>query len=253
MIIKDASEYLKELFLLEKNINLDILIKLKEIDCYIAGGALTSVFSGTKINDYDIYFKDILEYKKLRTVFDSLKKANGSLYSPEVETEHVVSYKIDNIIFQLIKFDEMFNVVEYLLAKFDFRVCMAAFSFKEKKFYIDENFLHDLAKKELVYNIGDFPIATLFRLRKFLYKGFKISGCNIIKLALRVNNIEIKTYKQLKRQLIGIDTVFLKDLLNDLEDEQYKEKQYDFALFLRMIDQYIQRNYAKVLEEENNG
>lgn len=38
---------------------------LKNYNCYIAGGAITSLFTGQDINDVDIYFKDKAELFRL--------------------------------------------------------------------------------------------------------------------------------------------------------------------------------------------
>src|SRR3954471_19372832 len=38
--------------------NPELLELLKQSKCFIAGGAITSLFSGQNINDIDVYFKD---------------------------------------------------------------------------------------------------------------------------------------------------------------------------------------------------
>src|SRR3972149_1788012 len=88
IITVDGNNYLKEKFLLEKGINLDLLKLFKNTNCYVAGGAITSIFSGNKINDYDIYFCTEFDYRD----FIIKLPTNSKL---EWQTENAKSYKID--------------------------------------------------------------------------------------------------------------------------------------------------------------
>jgi len=96
---------------------------------------------------------------------------------------------------------------------------------------------------------ASFPISSLFRLRKFLKKEYKISGCEIIKLGLSIEKLKIDTYVKLIEQLMGIDIAFLKDLIDTMNTCEFNNKTYDFDEFLKMIDVHILNNYSKVFEE----
>lgn len=242
IITVEGSEYLKEKFLLERGINLDFLAIIKNSDCYIAGGAITSIFSGSVINDYDIYFNTENAYKEFLLKIPSE-------YKLEWSTDNAKSYKIGKETFQLISKASFMGEPKDILSLFDFTICMGAFSFKETKFYLCDKFLKDLSCKELIVNIkGFYPLATLFRIRKFLHRGYKISGCNIIKLGLLINKLNISNYKELREQLLGIDTAFLKGLTDELMFNM-GEKKYDFDEFLKMLDIHITKHYSAIFEE----
>lgn len=238
----DGSEYLKEKFLLERDITLDFLAIIKNSNCYIAGGALTSIFSGSIINDYDIYFNTEKDYQEFVLKIPSE-------YQLQWTTDNAKSYKVGKETVQLISKVSFMGEPKDVLNLFDFTICMGAFSFKENKFYLSDKFLKDLSCKELIVNIkGFYPLATLFRIRKFLHRGYKISGCNIIKLGLLINKLTIRNYKELREQLLGIDTAFLKGLADELMFN-LGEKEYDFDEFLKMLDIYIIKHYSVIFEE----
>ena len=61
----------------------------------------------------------------------------------------------------------------------------------------------------------------------------------------------MKDYRDLRKQLMGIDTLFLKELTDALLKPEYNEKEYDFNAFMDLISSY----YGDVLGNlfENHG
>ncbi len=55
--------YKQEIKQLQNAIPEDVLSLLAHEKCFIAGGALTSIFTGTQINDVDIYFRDKRKFR----------------------------------------------------------------------------------------------------------------------------------------------------------------------------------------------
>ena len=65
-----------------------------------------------------------------------------------------------------------------------------------------------------------------------------ISGVEAIKIALTINALDIKTYKDLKEQLQGIDTLFLRSLTDHLKKKANKKEKYNAKEFLKFFDEY---------------
>ena len=62
---------------------------------------------------------------------------------------------------------------------------------------------------------------------------------------------KIKTYKDLRRQLQGIDTAFLADLTDDMKDDQpLALKQYVTDEFMVMMEQYVSERYEHLTTQE---
>ena len=63
----------------------------------------------------------------------------------------------------------------------------------------------------------------------------------MLKLGLKCNNIPISNFKELSKQLMGVDTLFLRELTDKLSSAEMAEKLYDFDLFLQMMDEHLSK------------
>lgn len=205
-----------------KNNSPDIVRKLmKEYGAFIAGGAITSVFSSSAIRDYDIFFRDPVKLE------EALK-----IVTADIETDAAVSFTVDKHRVQLIRV--LTGEPNEVISTFDFTICQGAFDGED--FYLSGSFFQHLAQRKLVFNIkAEYPLCSLYRARKFITRGFSLSGIEAIKLGLKLNSIQIKTYADLRKQLMGIDTLFLADLTDSLDDST---RTYDFTEFATALEEY---------------
>jgi len=196
---------------------------------YIAGGTIRSIFAGEKINDVDIYFvKDFNDHKK----FDLIE------YKLEFETDFAKSYNVKGHKVQFIKIT---GTPEEVMSKFDYTISMGAYDPYNDKFILEENFLYNLAERRLVFNDNtEFPISSLWRMKKFLNRGYKIDAKSVITLALSIHKLKIDDYTDLKKQLDGIDTLLLKDITDKLIEDK-KEAKYDFEEFIAYLEKAIDK------------
>lgn len=206
----------------------DLIKTLEEFNAIIAGGAITSVVTGRKINDYDIYFKTKEEFEKANKYFVSSKdfKAvavtdNANTYKRESVSEEFI------ITIQLIKAEHLFfDDSEDLIKSFDFTINMAAYDIKTDMLYMHKDFIDHNIERKLVYNEDTiYPIVSMHRAIKYMQRGYNFSGYEQVKIALAINNLMMKDYRDLKVQLQGIDTsVFqlITDKLMENPDREYK-------------------------------
>lgn len=221
----------KQKWLLFNDLDTSFIHKLRDNRAVIAGGAVRAVFAGEAISDYDIYapttgaVANIIEY--LEKEFDFVFK-----------TDNAITYKNDKIKVQIITMPENIGLSnDELISKFDFTIAMGLYDLVEDTFVLGDCFLRDLCSRELVFNTkAQYPIASMYRMKKFLKRGYKISGTEIVKMSLAIHGLKIETYRDLKPQLMGIDTLFLKDLTDLLLTKEYAEKKYDFNEFLDLLD-----------------
>ena len=255
MIKRRIKMFEKERYILAKNIDSKLVDVFKEHKCILAGGAITSIFSGNSIKDYDIYFQDEEKLELFKAILWSqnrVKTAFGDTASILCRTDNAVTVSINNKTFQFIILEELVSSYPIdIIEHFDFTVCMGTFDFLTKDFYFGKNFFRHLAQRSLVYNINsNYPFASLYRVIKYLKKGFKISGIEMLKLGLKCNAIKINNFKELRKQLMGIDTLFLKDLTDKLNGEEMASKAYDFDLFLQMMDEHLSKLGEFNVEEQ---
>ena len=250
---------------LENQIDPQLLQALARCNGYVAGGAVTSIYSRKPVRDFDLYFPTFDDQAKFLVAMNIA----GTAKLPEGNTRHpMVSLKAYNhalkksnktaqVIFitrnartflwkeQTYQVITAFNMPpEELFAKFDFTVCMGAYLPASRNFVTHENFFSDLAERRLCINVGtEYPICTIVRIFKYQKKGFTVFGSDIIKIALAVHKLELDNYKTLSNQLEGIDTLFMKELTDLLRSDAYREKAFDFDEFLRILDNYFQTKW----------
>lgn len=189
----------------------------KRLKFFIAGGAVTSVFTRQPINDYDIYF---CNENDLKECVKNIKNYASPLY----ETEKAITFNRSGITFQICKLigepQEIFNM-------YDFTVNMGAFvceyncstGILNSEFILDDRFLLDIASRSLNFNKNTlYPISSLFRVGKYRHKGYKITNIELMKIALRISQLDIKTVKDIKEQVVGLSN----DMMSTMREEMDK-------------------------------
>ena len=244
-------EYVVQRSRLLKDLDNEIIKILEKYDCYCCGGAIVSVFNHVPINDYDIYstnknnpHKIVDELKKLDFEVKVVSHNAYSLVRKQNSKENKKKIKI-----QIIKYERFCNKnIQRTFDYFDFHCCMGAYSFKHKEFYLDKFFLTDNIEKRLRFNPGtEYPICSLYRTKKYQKRRYMLSGIEMIKIALAINNLQMKTYKDLKQQLMGIDTQFLSPLTSKLLDDE--NQKYDFSKFREELANFYNDYYEKTIEK----
>lgn len=92
--------------------------------------------------------------------------------------------------------------------------------------------------RELKYVGSLFPICSLFRLRKFIERGWTITAGEIFKMAWDVSKLDLNNYNVLREQLIGVDTAYFGEVLSVLQNNGYDstkdiDRTYLFELISR--------------------
>lgn len=222
---------------------------LKENKAFIAGGAITSVFSGAAIRDYDVYCKTSVGVGVIMGYLykDMYERNNDTSFI--IETDCAVTYKRNGATYQIIKMSEMIGEPENVIKKFDFTICQGAYDFEFNDFIMSLNFLKHLAQRRLVFNVDSgYPICALFRARKFMRRGFKLPGVEALKIGLRIEKLHMQTLGDLRKQMMGIDTLFMKELTDALNEPERSEQQYDFNKAMQLIEEHLAKMYNE--EEE---
>lgn len=229
----------REKRVLFKDLDFHVRRILAGADAILAGGAISSVFMDLPVKDYDIFFRTKENLEQALYPLDALCEDSEDCFKV-IETDTACTYSIGTITLQLISMDYILGSPEEVLSKFDFTCCMGAYCFKIGEFVLHKDFLLHLSQRKLAYNINSkFPIASMYRIKKYLKKNFSISGIELIKLSLKINSLNLQTYQNLKEQLMGIDTLFLKPLTDKLLSK-YSRQGYDFTDFMEELSSYLE-------------
>ena len=213
--------YRQETQQIVSNFDHGLYSKLANNSAFLAGGALTSIFSGRTVNDFDLYFRSNTGRENVSTYLNT-----SSDYDKVVESPNALTYQSDNQTLQLVKLNEFIGTPEEILNKFDFTINQAAFDFETKEFLLGDRFLQDLAKQRLKFNKNTpYPINSLIRLEKYINRGFKINAIEGAKLGLSIREIKINTLGELKEHLRGVDLTLLQNFFDDLNGGRKQSKQ----------------------------
>lgn len=231
----------------------ELYSELKDYNCYIAGGTITSLFCNREINDVDVYFRskqdladflyDNVEYSKW-----VLAKTNKAL---------LIDYK-EKVDVQLIWFDT-FNTTEDIFDTFDYTVCMGAYDFKTEEFVLHKDFLQHNSQRILKYNSKTaFPIVSALRVEKYKDKGYTISKPEFMRVLLTCMQLEIDNYDDLKEQLGGMYGVDYDEIIKPKDGESFSlediiEKMQDICLhddYFKPKKQVVKiENFSKMVFE----
>lgn len=83
---------------------------------------------------------------------------------------------------------------------------------------LNEAALTSLLTKELKYVGSKYPVASIFRLRKFISRGYYINAGEIFKILHQVSSLDLNDPTVLQDQLAGVDLIEFQGLLNALAD-----------------------------------
>lgn len=257
--------------------------KLCEENTIVTGGSIVSMLTGEKVNDYDIYFRDIeTTYAVATYYFDKIDcekdekdcvvkfedrvktfissrgflKANKSKinvsedgeesveeqenekpkYLPAFITSNAISLT-DKI--QIIT--RFFGSPDEIHKNFDFIHCQCYYDYKDRELVLPQKSLLSILTKTLRYSGSKYPVCSIFRLRKFLKRGWNINAGEIFKICFQVSGLDLHSVTVLEDQLIGVDTQYFVWFIKQLREAQSecKENEKDFTINYDYVKEMI--------------
>lgn len=97
--------------------------------------------------------------------------------------------------------------------------------------------LQALLERRLYYVGSLYPVASMFRLRKFIQRGYKISAGEMCKIAYDISKLELDDVYVLRDQLMGCDLAYFSEVISILQKQSTKEidRTYLFAIIDRVF------------------
>lgn len=178
----------------------DLVGLLQDAGAWIAGGALTSVFTGKPINDFDIYFPSADAFS------DTMERIfSGDIDFGAANVQHATNKSVlmlsDEAKVQFIVF-KYFSSVEEIFKSFDFTAVMAAYSFEKDEFYFHEDFMQHNAQRFLKFNSGtDYPLISMLRVDKYRERGYTTSKQVMLQIGLTINKKEYSSWEDVKEEI----------------------------------------------------
>ncbi len=77
--------------------------------------------------------------------------------------------------------------------------------------------LEAILARELIYKGSRFPLASIFRTRKFIHRGWTMHIGHYVKMAMQLNEFDLRNIHTLREQLTGVDAAYLNLLIMKAE------------------------------------
>lgn len=192
----------------------EIRESLKSLGLMLCGGAINSVFTRNQINDLDFYLKDsskIVEATEFLTKWfpTEIYRSTNAITFRRKSTKSNKKWAV-----QLIT--RFVGSPEKIMDDFDFTITQGVYDFENACFVLGPRFLPDISARRLVFlGKSHFPICALYRTLKYQKRGYTLPGSTVMHIGLSIVRLNIKNYRELKEQLLGIDTMFIQGLLSN--------------------------------------
>lgn len=100
---------------------------------------------------------------------------------------------------------------------YDFVHAMNYYDLGKRSLVLKPEAMEALLSKTLIYRGSLYPICSLFRLRKFISRGWKVTAGEILKISWQISELNLKDINVLRDQLTGVDALYFRILMEALE------------------------------------
>jgi hypothetical protein len=91
-----------------------------------------------------------------------------------------------------------------------------------------------LLARELRYVGSRYPLCSIFRLRKFLRRGWVVNAGQLLKIAMQVSALDLRNHHVLEDQLTGVDAAYFLEVVQKLREKD--PEKVDTAYLVEIID-----------------
>ena len=97
--------------------------------------------------------------------------------------------------------------------------------------------LESVLARELKYVGSLYPICSVFRIKKFIQRGWTITAGEMLKICWDISKLNLNDREVLQDQLTGVDAAYFNQLISMLEEGKEIDRTYLFELVNRVFDQ----------------
>jgi hypothetical protein len=108
---------------------------------------------------------------------------------------------------------------------------------EEEGVVLNQPALESILAKELKYVGSLYPICSMFRIKKFIQRGWTITAGEMLKIAWDISKLDLNNRDVLQDQLTGVDAAYFNQLIRLLGEGQEIDRTYLFELVNRVFDQ----------------
>jgi len=99
---------------------------------------------------------------------------------------------------------------------YDFQHAKCWYDYDKNHLHLDPEALECLLSRTLIYRGSLYPIASIFRMKKFLERGWRISAGQQLKIMWQISELDLKDMDVVREMLVGVDQAYLYQLVDAL-------------------------------------
>jgi hypothetical protein len=181
---------------------------------YISGGCIPSLLLGDGVNDYDIFLADERTRDRVVTYYEEKYKKDFDDHffkkTPLVThltTENAITHEINGQKIQIIT--RFFGDPSTVHKTFDFEHCKPVYWYgKNKKLKITKAIAEAILNKQVLYSPSQFPLNSLMRLSKLLFKGWWIQPDTFLTLLKEAVHTDFSDLSKVQEDLKGFSAAY---------------------------------------------
>jgi hypothetical protein len=122
---------------------------------------------------------------------------------------------------------------------YDFAHCMCHYDYYYDTLEVHPQAFESILSKSLIYQGSLYPIASLFRIRKFIRRGWSITAGQMLKIIYQLSKVDLSDMATLREQLTGVDQSYMSALIQALENRE-KGQVIDSLYLAKLIDKIFE-------------
>lgn len=162
------------------------------------------------------------------------KKDNKEKYSPKFLTSNAIT--LSDKIQVVVRF---YGDVTEIHKNYDYVHCTCAWCAWNDELILPSRALESIINKELYYMGSKYPLCSIFRARKYINRGYTINAGQYLKMAMQLNDLNLKNIEVLKDQLMGVDSAYMSMIIEAVAKQ--KEKNEDFEIDSNYVIDLVNR------------
>lgn len=150
------------------------------------------------------------------------KEKNKEKYRPKFLTSNAITLtdKIQIVV-------RFYGDVEELHKNYDYVHCTCSWSCSNNELILPSRALEAIINKELYYMGSKYPLCSIFRARKYINRGYTINAGQYLKMAMQLNELNLKDVEVLKDQLMGVDSAYMSMLIEAIAEQKEKDENFE--------------------------
>jgi hypothetical protein len=181
-------------------------------------------------------FMDSLNVDPMETATDlaDIVKDKKTKYRPVFFSENAVTLS-DKV--QLVM--RFYGSPDQIHENYDYAHAMCYYDYAKNDLVLHPEALECILSKTLIYKGSLYPVASIFRVRKFIQRGWRITAGQLLKIIWQLNDINLKDPVVLREQLIGVDQAYMHQLLRALETKDATQR-IDSTYLAKLVDEIFE-------------